>query len=62
MSNYSMIRQRPVSQPTTVSDRFIMQQNENGQYAYKNSDYSCTDDTRVISQISASTTVPSLLE
>lgn len=61
MSSYNFIRQSHVSQPTTVSDRFLTVQNDQGVMAYKNVDYYSIDDKQTISLVSPSTSVPSSL-
>lgn len=62
MSSYGFIRSTNIAaNPTTVSDKFIMVQNEEGKYAYKNSDYSANDDKQVISLVSPATAVPASL-
>ena len=62
MSNYNFIKNQNIAQATTVSDKFVQVQEQDGSLVLKNADYySYGGDKKVIAQISPQTQVPSNL-
>ena len=58
---YNEYRNKQVAQATVASDRYISVVDANGKYSYRNSDYSCHDDKKVMVSLPAANSVPSAL-